>query len=352
MNVLSFVLLVFISLTYSAKIPKSYVVDLDSAPSERWNEVIRDHLDVIPEFVKAAQSYVPKQLLPIAFWIAGKLNHFFPNEYEEEIRGIANVSGLPLGLVVSMNILYDILAFDRKHVFKLGCTSIVAQNEDGVIYHGRNLDYEMGDLLKEVTVLVDFTRGKGAERIIAYSGITFALSSTLLTGQNDAFSLSLNARYSGPYIYNIFMEFLTRFRTPVGFLLREVLSSSDTYESALNHLSNRHLFSPSYIIIGGRQAGEGAIISRNRMKAADVITLSENQWFLVETNFDHWEKDMDKRRITAVKRLSDIGRTGLNADSMLKVLRTAPVRNNETLFSTVMSARFPLLLRNSTFIWN
>ncbi|ETN82920.1 hypothetical protein NECAME_17606, partial [Necator americanus] len=104
-----------------------------------------------------------------------------------------------------------------------------------------------------------------------------------------------------------------------------VLSSSDTYESALNHLSNRHLFSPSYIIIGGRQAGEGAIISRNRMKAADVITLSENQWFLVETNFDHWEKDMDKRRITAVKRLSDIGRTGLNADSMLKVLRTAPL---------------------------
>ncbi|ETN70323.1 linear amide C-N hydrolase, choloylglycine hydrolase family protein [Necator americanus] len=237
-------------------------------------------------------------------------------------------------------------------VFKLGCTSIVAQNEDGVIYHGRNLDYEMGDLLKEVTVLVDFTRGKGAERKIAYSGITFALSSTLLTGQNDAFSLSLNARYSGPYIYNIFMEFLTRFRTPVGFLLREVLSSSDTYESALNHLSNRHLFSPSYIIIGGRQASEGAIISRNRMKAADVITLSENQWFLVETNFDHWEKDMDKRRITAVKILSDIGRTGLNADSMLKVLRTAPVRNNETLFSTVMSARFPLLLRNSTFIWN
>ncbi|ETN72420.1 hypothetical protein NECAME_18863 [Necator americanus] len=55
MNALSFVLLVFISFTYCAKIPKQYVVDLDSAPSERWNEVVRDHLDVIPEFVKAAQ---------------------------------------------------------------------------------------------------------------------------------------------------------------------------------------------------------------------------------------------------------------------------------------------------------
>ncbi|EPB76962.1 ABC transporter, ATP-binding protein [Ancylostoma ceylanicum] len=144
--------------------PRKYVIDLDAPASERWNEVVHDHLDAIPEFVKVAQSYVPKQLLPIAFWIAGELNRFFPEEYADEIRGIAKASGLPLGLVVSMNILYDILAFDRKHVFQLGCTSIVAQSEDGVIYHGRNLDYDMGDLLKNITILVDFTRGQGDER--------------------------------------------------------------------------------------------------------------------------------------------------------------------------------------------
>ncbi|EYC09178.1 hypothetical protein Y032_0062g3399 [Ancylostoma ceylanicum] len=87
------------------------------------------------------------------------------------------------------------------------------------------------------------------------------------------------------------------------------------------------------------------------MKAADVMTLSEKQWFLVETNFDHWNKDGDKRRITAVKKLKATGQRRLNADTMLKVLRTAPVRNNGTLFSTVMSARFPLLMKNSTFVW-
>ncbi|VDL68520.1 unnamed protein product [Nippostrongylus brasiliensis] len=214
------------------------------------------------QYRKRFRSFVPKPILPIAFWIAGKLNHFFPYEYAAEIRGIANTSGLPLGLIVSLNILYDILAFDRTHVFKLGCTSIVAQSENGTILHGRNLDYGMGDLLKNVTISVDFTRGQGEQKKVVYSGITFALSSTLLTGQNDAFSLSLNARYSGPYIYNIFMEFITRFRTPVGFLLREVLDSSKTYADAVNHLSNRHLFSPSYIVIGGRERGEGAIISR------------------------------------------------------------------------------------------
>ncbi|KAK6047383.1 linear amide C-N hydrolase, choloylglycine hydrolase family protein [Cooperia oncophora] len=330
------------------------------------------------------KNYVPKQLLPAAFWIAGKLNLFFPYEYAEEIRGIANASGLPLGLVVSMNILYDILAFDRKHILQLGCTSIVAQNANGTIFHGRNLDYPMGDLLKNVTIIADFTRGRGRDKRIVYSGVTFALSSILLTGQNDAFTLSLNARCKdfrmstvtrfmdhaliirqfGPYFMpdfclNIFnVSGVPTIRTLLifsGKSLRvariQVLASSKTYSEALNHLSNRHLFSPSYIILGGRERGEGAIISRDRMRAADVRTLSDDRWFLVETNFDPWKKPGDKRRATAQKKLTAIGQKGLNAETMLEVLRTVPVKNDLTLFSTVMSARFPSLMRNTTFIW-
>ncbi|KHJ96441.1 hypothetical protein OESDEN_03601 [Oesophagostomum dentatum] len=178
------VLLIFllVSISFCVRLPKHYVIDLDAPPRERWNEVVHDHLKYMPEFVRVAQ---------------GDKRHVITHPsllVSTVFIGIANASGLALGHVVSMNILYDILAFDRKHVFKLGCTSIVAQSEDGVIYHGRNLDYEMGDLLKNVTILVDFTQGKGSERKIVYSGVTFALSSTLLTGQNDAFSLSLNAR--------------------------------------------------------------------------------------------------------------------------------------------------------------
>ncbi|KHJ87646.1 hypothetical protein OESDEN_12575 [Oesophagostomum dentatum] len=139
------VLLIFllVSISFCVRVPKHYVIDLDAPPRERWNEVVHDHLKYMPEFVRVAQSYVPKQLLPIAFWIAGQLNRFFPYEYEEEIRAK----------------IYRLCS-----VFKLGCTSIVAQSEDGVIYHGRNLDYEMGDLLKNVTILVHFTQGKGSER--------------------------------------------------------------------------------------------------------------------------------------------------------------------------------------------
>lgn len=50
--------------------------------------------------------------------------------------------------------------------------------------------------------------------------------------------------------------------------------------------------------------------------------------------------------------LKAMGQRALNADTMMKVLRRTPVRNNETLFSTVMSARFPSLIKNTTFIWD
>ncbi|VDM69705.1 unnamed protein product [Strongylus vulgaris] len=114
MNYPSVLLFLLISSINGVRVPKLYEIDLDAPPRERWNKVVEDHRDLIPGFVKVAQSYVPKHLLPIAFWIAGELNRFFPYEYEEEIRGIAKASGLALGHVVSMNILYDILAFDRK----------------------------------------------------------------------------------------------------------------------------------------------------------------------------------------------------------------------------------------------
>uniref|UniRef100_A0A0K0DLS0 NAAA-beta domain-containing protein n=1 Tax=Angiostrongylus cantonensis TaxID=6313 RepID=A0A0K0DLS0_ANGCA len=185
--------LVFFVCFCFARYPRRYVVDLDLPASERWNDVVHDHLDAIPGFMKAA-VYVPKHLLPIAFFVAQQLNRFFPDEYAEEIRGIARASGLPLGFIVSMNILYDIVAFDRKHIFQMGCTSIVAENEESIILHGRNLDYGIGDLLKNVTILVDFVRWHDQEKKIVYSGVTFALSTTLITGQNSAFTVSLNAR--------------------------------------------------------------------------------------------------------------------------------------------------------------
>lgn len=48
------------------------------------------------------------------------------------------------------------------------CTSIVAQDSKGNIFHGRNLDYDMGSLLKNITVIVDFVRNDTVSTVDKY----------------------------------------------------------------------------------------------------------------------------------------------------------------------------------------
>jgi len=48
------------------------------------------------------------------------------------MKGISQASGLKLGEVVLYNIFYEVSSF---------CTSIVAQDQNGNIFHGRNLDF-------------------------------------------------------------------------------------------------------------------------------------------------------------------------------------------------------------------
>nr|6DY3_B Chain B, N-acylethanolamine-hydrolyzing acid amidase beta-subunit [Caenorhabditis elegans]6DY3_D Chain D, N-acylethanolamine-hydrolyzing acid amidase beta-subunit [Caenorhabditis elegans]6DY3_F Chain F, N-acylethanolamine-hydrolyzing acid amidase beta-subunit [Caenorhabditis elegans]6DY3_H Chain H, N-acylethanolamine-hydrolyzing acid amidase beta-subunit [Caenorhabditis elegans] len=220
------------------------------------------------------------------------------------------------------------------------CTSIVAQNSAGQIIHGRNLDYDMTELLKNITIHVDFVRNG----TIQYSGLTFALYNGVLTGQRPGeYSVSLNARYSGAYIDNILMEFYTKFKRPVSFFIRDVLENQATYTEAVDAFSRTHLFSPSYIIVAGIKKNEGVVISRNRWSAANVYPLNvdANQWFLVETNFDNWKKQGDDRRITAIQKLKELGRRNFDEKSMVEVLSTVPVRNNLTVFSTVMVPGLP-----------
>ncbi|CAI2349477.1 unnamed protein product [Caenorhabditis sp. 36 PRJEB53466] len=353
MNLFPYLALLFVSLAppCASRQPARYTIDLDVYPTRRWDQVIEDHAHLLPAIVDESKKYIPKRLQPFVWWVASQVSRFFPEDTRKELEGIAAASGLPFGEIVGLNILYDIAAFDRRHIFGLGCTSIVAQNARGDIFHGRNLDYDMTDLLKNITIYVDFVRdGK-----VLYSGVTFALYNGILTGMRPGkYSISLNARFSGAYIDNILMELYTRFRRPVSHFIREVLEHKESYTDALEALSTTHLFSPSYIIVAGTRHNEGAIISRNRWSAANVYRLNfeANKWFLVETNYDNWKRRQgDARRITAIRALKAIGADSLSAERVADVLRTEPVRNNLTVFSSVMSPKHPLLFANSTWIW-
>ena len=55
-----------------------------------------------------------------------------PAPYGDEMKGISLVTGVPLGEIVLYNIFYEVSSF---------CTSVVGQDQNGTIFHGRNLDF-------------------------------------------------------------------------------------------------------------------------------------------------------------------------------------------------------------------
>lgn len=60
------------------------------------------------------------------------LGQSLPSPFREEIQGMSEISGIPFGELVLYNVFYELFTV---------CTSIIAQDPNGVLYHARNLDF-------------------------------------------------------------------------------------------------------------------------------------------------------------------------------------------------------------------
>lgn len=325
-------------------VPQRYVVDLDQPPEERWKAIAEDKKEGLLALRDLGLSgYKELSILGAA------LLRDFPEEYAGEIRGIARYSGLTAGEVAVFNVLYEISAYGSGGGFP-ACTSIVARDKSGNIIHGRNLDYHI-PLLHNLTVVVDF---KKSDRLL-YTSVAFAGSVGVLTAQKpQKFTISYDERDKGTWQDNDIEAVKTGARGIVNFAIRNVLEDPDVdFASAVKTLSSVPLIAPSYIIVGGVGGGEGAVITHNRSRGIDVWRLGpesssrSDQWFLVETNYDHWEPapESDDRRDAAVGAMRRTGQEALDGDTMYKVLSTPLVCNPGTVYSTVMSASLPQIFK-------
>ena len=322
----------------------TYVVNLDSPPLERWKTIAETYSSDYAILVKEAEDKYPAKLVELVGKIAGDLDTYMPQPYADELRGVAKYSGLSLGLTVLVNIVYDITAFARQESGARGaCTSIVATATDGTTYHGRNLDYSLAPILRNLTVVVRFQRGGQT----VYTGTTYAGFVGLVTGQRaNGITLSLDERNTGEWWENIIEAILHGTGSIMSFVLRDTLANSSMdYESALGFLRSTPLIAPAYLILGGAKADQGAVITRDRSHAADVweVGSQEGQWYLVETNYDHWKAPPsgDNRRDPAIAAMNATGQANINGDTLYKVLSTPPVLNDGTTYTTIMSAAKP-----------
>ena len=330
---------------------KRYTVNLDDEPQDRWKHVVEEHAQELKELMKKLEATVPKVLVDLAMLVGTDVEKNVEYPYNMEMVGIATTVDLPVGLVLLGNMLYEVTAFNSsgsKVARHKACTSIVAEALDGTIYHGRNLDYGfMTESLRNLTIVVDFQ--KAGETV--YTGTTYAGFVGLLTGQKpNSFTVTMDERDQGEWWMNALEALVAGTKGVTSFLIRNTFDNENMdFEGAVYNLAYSPVIAPSYIIVGGLHSSQGAVITRDRIADVDIWRIdassSEDRWFLVETNYDHWvpPPPSDDRRDPAIKAMNESGRRNLGKDSLFKVLSTPPVLNSKTTFTVTMSASDPAL---------
>ncbi|XP_048406985.1 N-acylethanolamine-hydrolyzing acid amidase-like [Stegostoma tigrinum] len=317
--------------------PPRFNVSLEVPPEQRWGPVLK-HYDAaqLRKIVQRVIDAAPKWLSFIIERFENQLGQILPQPYEAEIQGMAKALNLSLGEGLLINLAYELSSF---------CTSIVVQDTEGNIYHGRNLDFAFSDALRSLTVDLQFIKNGQ----IVYTGTTFVGFVGLWTGQRpNKFTISGNARVNRDW-WKIAVAVLFQRSLPPSWLIRDTLLEAEDFHTALKKLTYSPITANVYYILGGVRPTEGVIITRSLNGPVDIWPLNpmKEQWYRVETNYDHWNNPppSDDRRTPAMQALNATGQNNINLHALLKVLTVKPVLNNFTIYTTLMCAAQPYYYR-------
>lgn len=279
--------------------PPRTVIDLSLPPRERYKALalseahrLRSLSHLLDDLL--LDSKIPPRLIkPLHMILRIVLRQIHSSEETEELKGIAEVTGLPIYLLVAFNVVLDLL---------MGCTSGgVLSQEDGQprssarMLHFRTLDWTM-DPLREIVVQLDFVRSKSSrpDAIIA-SSITYIGFVGVLTGVRPRLSMSLNFRAFHDAVtkrdqlrfYWHHLMVLLGHRPSIASVLRHHLLTDDhdlraqrpTLEFLIEDIVERHTTAAYLIFSDGHST-----ITIEKDHSTALIDRSET--FIVRTNHD------------------------------------------------------------------
>lgn len=169
-----------------ADVPPTYTIDLSLPPAQRYVEVAAAFKDECLGLTVLFEETVKQFGLSVGIVTRLArllLRRLHDSEQTEEIRGISNVTGIDMYLLVALNVLLDLF---------MGCTSggvrIRGGPESNKMLHFRTLDWGM-DPLRRVIVQLEFVERPGGE-VIARS-VTYVGFVGVLTGVRYVLSFIL-----------------------------------------------------------------------------------------------------------------------------------------------------------------
>ncbi|CAF1004560.1 unnamed protein product [Adineta ricciae] len=325
-------------------VPQRYIVNLDLPPAVRWQHILRLYLDQFHAVEKKIDSMISgiigqwagPILETILSAVMSGITRLGLVYYGEELKGFSQETGIPLGKLVLIQFVYECFAC---------CTSIVCQDKQTKVpIHIRTMDWEL-DFLKPLTIDVDFQKNNQtifkATTWIGYIGI--------LTGMrvHNGYSVSVNFRHTGGALTANLKTALAS-GWPIGFLVREILESTNTYEMAVEQLAQSTIIAPCYFTVCGTRQSQtiGTLLTRKQNTEEKRWIVSEHGT-IIQTNIDHWSSEPNEdilfsiRRRDLSKRLLNQMKT-MNEENLWKLISEYPIYNNITIYGTFMCPEYAI----------
>jgi hypothetical protein len=359
-----------------------FEINLDLEPEERFTEVVTHYKPLLEKFVDHLNGNhsILKKIADVVVLKRGSEI----DELQREINGIHKVSGIPKNEIHALQLIYELNSLmvpvvnfthgsaDMSLIqtmlgemsshwavpepFPVGCTGIIAtSDEDGTVYHARNLDFSFSEYIQPLVYTGIFTKG-GSE---IFRAQTMGGYTAVLTGMRkgpNGYTMEINTRFTdhvggnSEMIKNVFTNKIT----PSGFLKRKILETADNYEDAVEAFSTTPYGATEYNIVSGVK--KGTVLARNPEGLAYQLPLSESgKKYIIMTNFDYiWHdvkeifdptggKGIFHPRRPAAEALLD------NADSMTPELLWSVINDFEVMAKDTI---FQVIMDVETGLWN
>lgn len=112
------------------------------------------------------------------------------------------------------------------------------------------------------------------------------------------------------------------------------MENATSYSDAVNLMSKRDLIAPAYFLLAGTEPHEVTVLTRKQTGLVNAWKLDPSStdfdsWFLIETNYDHWEQPpkIDDRRHPGIQAMQKLSQAQISDKSLMDVLTIQPVCN-------------------------
>lgn len=219
--------------------PRTYKVRLEDPPEVRWKTIIHDYHEPLNRFIDYFDLLpIPERFFEGVEWYAKNVYKY--KEFVAEVDAIAKLSGFPFDKLFFLNFMYEFSTFKA-------CTGILVRNSAGRVMHGRNLDFEMWEILSKLVVNVEYyNNGQRLFSVDTVVGSVFALTGI----RHGAFSINVDTR-KAKHFYDDLISVLVDDGMPTCWLLRKTLEEQTSYASAVRRIKTERIGGPVYYILAG-----------------------------------------------------------------------------------------------------